>query len=154
MARLDYNAGTETENSYDALPAGEYTAHIKSSDLKDTKAGDKMLVLMWEVLDGPCKGRTLFENINLFNKGQTAREIAQRTMNSICIAAGKPNGVQDSSELHGKAMVIKLTVKDNAEYGPQNVFKKHSPYGKQAPTPAPQQEQAAPQQQQKNPWEK
>jgi hypothetical protein len=52
-----------------------------------------------DVLDGPYKGRKLFDRLNLINANPQTVEIAQRTLSAICHATGRMQ-VQDSEELH------------------------------------------------------
>ena len=51
------------------------------------------------MLDGPYKGRKLFDRLNLVNANPQTVEIAQRTLSAICHATGRMQ-VQDSEELH------------------------------------------------------
>ena len=51
------------------------------------------------MLDGPYKGRKLFDRLNLVNANPVTVEIAQRTLSAICHATGRMQ-VQDSEELH------------------------------------------------------
>jgi len=134
MATVNYQTTGEQESDYSPIPAGDYVAHIKDSGLKDAKSGGKYLGLTWEILSPEnFKGRLIFENLNLWHDNNQAKEIAQKSMNSICIAAGKPEGVRDSGELHNKAMTLKIAVKTDPQYGDSNVIKKHSAIAGQAP---------------------
>jgi len=120
----------QKEDSFEALPAGEYTAMIVSSEKKQSnnKPQNSYLKLEWEVLEGQYRGRKIFENINLWNDNQQAVEIARKAIDSIYAACGKLNGVKNSEELHRIPMVLKLTVKDGKDgYEASNSIKKHSP---------------------------
>lgn len=128
MAQLDYTVNTdEQEQSFDAVPAGEYLAVIEESDYVPTKDGTgKILKLTYQIIDGKMKGRKLFENLNLENKNEQASQIARRSLNSIGMAVGV-DIIKNSDQLHNKPMKIDVTVKDSAEYGKQNIIKKHLP---------------------------
>ena len=88
MARLQFAANTP-ENSeglddYTPIPAGDVIAQIIKSQYKETKKKDgNYLQLIWKVVMGKYKGRTLFDNLNLDNPNPIAVEIANKTLNSI-----------------------------------------------------------------------
>ena len=103
-----YSQDDKPQADFEALPEGEYLAIIEASEMKATKAGDgHYLKLKLQVIEGKYKGRVVFDNLNLDNKSKTARDIARATFAVIREAVGVPNP-QDSSELHGKPLVMKL----------------------------------------------
>jgi hypothetical protein len=63
------------------------------------------------VIDGPFKNRTTFDRFNLWNKSEKARKIAEQQFKKVCEAVNvmKP---ADSSVLHMKPLMIKLSVKE------------------------------------------
>jgi hypothetical protein len=143
-----------TEQSFDPLPAGDYIAVIEASDWKSTKTGSgRYLNLQYQVIDGPFKGRKLFNIINLENPSQDATQIARQTLNSIGVACNVMQ-LQDSAQLHNIPMKIKVVFKEDPVYGPKNEIKGHKPIGQTAPPvqqqapPVQQQPQSQPQQQQ------
>lgn len=123
MANLggQYEAGNETMEQRDALPAGEYVAALVKSDRKEARSGNgnAYIACEFEVQEGDCKGRRFWTNINLWNSNSQAVEIAQRELNSIMHACGRLR-VNDTEELHGIPMRVKLKLKDDAQYGPSN----------------------------------
>jgi len=128
MAQVDYTMTEDKENNFDVIPNGEYIAHVKNSEIRQTKNGNDMLMLTWEILDGEFKGRLIFENLNLWHPKSQVKAIAQGAMNSICQATGNEQGIKDSSQLHNKAIIIKVVEKDDEVYGKMNIIKKHIPY--------------------------
>ena len=93
-------ASVEPNAPLEALPPGDYRVQILQSEMRVTKAGTgQILWLDMEVLEGPLKGRHLYDQLNLINPNPTAEEIAQRTLSAICHAVGKLQ-VADSEELH------------------------------------------------------
>jgi hypothetical protein len=105
--------GVEPNAPLEALPPGDYKVQILQSEMRVTKAGTgQMLWLDMEVLEGPLKGRHVYDQLNLINPNPTAEEIAQRTLSAICHAVGKLQ-VADSEELHFLPMVVKVAVKPN-----------------------------------------
>lgn len=95
------------------LPPGTYTAQIVKSDMVDTSTGGQMLKLELDILEGPSKGRKLWDNLNLVNRNPTAVEIAQRTLSAICHAIGRLQ-VADSDELHFKPLTITVAVEPDS----------------------------------------
>jgi hypothetical protein len=105
--------GVEPNAPLEALPAGDYKVQILQSEMRVTKAGTgQMLWLDMEVLEGPLKGRHVYDQLNLINPNPTAEEIAQRTLSAICHAVGKLQ-VADSEELHFQPLLVRVAVKPN-----------------------------------------
>lgn len=112
--------GGQTAAPRDALPAGEYVAALVKSEGKQTKDGSGSYVACeFEVMDGQFKGRRFWTNLNLQNRNQEAVDIAWRTLNSMKHACGRLN-INDTEELHGIPMRVKLKVKTDAQYGDKN----------------------------------
>ena len=69
MARFDaaFDAsGIEPTTAYELLPAGKYSAQIVESEMRVTRNGmGQFLWLMLDILDGPHKGRKIFDQLNL-----------------------------------------------------------------------------------------
>lgn len=102
----NFNAAEIEPSDFSALPAGDYTALISSSEFRSTKSGDgQYLVLAFQIVDGPRKGRTLWHNLNLINSNQQAVEIAQRDLSAIARAAGVWQ-FDNSDVLHDRPMKI------------------------------------------------
>ncbi len=115
MASLsDVNPDQIAENKFEAIPAGWYRALISSDEVKPTKAGDgKYLKLSLQIIeDGKFKNRIVFTNLNLWNKNQEAVAISNAALKSICDAVNVPWKPADSSLLHLKPMMIKLSIKE------------------------------------------
>jgi len=101
----------EPNDSFDPIPNGDYLCIITASEMKPTKAGDgAYLELELEVLDGPYKGRKLWDRLNLNNANDTAVKIAKGTLSSICRAVGVLQP-KDSCELHDLPMLVKVACK-------------------------------------------
>lgn len=102
----NFDANTVEPADFSALPAGNYTALISSSEFRPTKSGDgQYLVLAFQIVDGVHKNRVLWHNLNLINNNPQAVEIAQKELSAIARAAGVR--VFDNSEaLHNRPMRI------------------------------------------------
>jgi len=127
MANLGPNgfdaSGIEPTTDFEVIPAGHYAAEITNSEMRpNSKQTGEFLWLEFTILDGPFAGRKLWAQLNLVNPSQQAVEIAQRELSAICHAVGKLR-VQDSIELHNIPMEIGIKIKNDAEYGPQNIIR-------------------------------
>ncbi len=89
----------------------------------------QFLWLMLDILDGPHKGRKIFDQLNLVNPNPTTVEIAQRTLSAICHATGRMH-VSDSEELHLIPMTIQVKIKPPKNgYGESNAIAYLPPEG-------------------------
>ena len=127
MATLNFKASEVPEDEgFSIIPAGEYSAQIIQSEMKDTKAGTGMFLEMRvQLLDEPYTGRLVFERLNLVNPNETAVKIAQRTLADICEACGLDE-VEESEELHGIEFKIKLAIDPpKGDFPESNKIKKY-----------------------------
>ncbi len=120
---------------FDTLPEGDYPVMITDSEMIKTKAGDgEYLNLTLEVIDGPAKGRIVFDRLNLINSNAKAVEIAQRALSQICHAIGVLR-VDDSAELHNRPLIVRLGIEagkpkaDGGKYEDKNKIKSYKPIG-------------------------
>mgnify|MGYP000555910496 FL=1 len=103
----------EPSQPIEPVPDGWYAVTITGAEWAPTKKGPQLLKLTMEV-DGNAHpqfaGRQLWDRLNLNNESQAAREIAQRTLSSICHAIGKMQlaGISDllGARLRAKAKAI------------------------------------------------
>lgn len=116
MAAINFDATTVAPNaSFDPLPAGWYNANITGSEMKPTKDGSGAYIqLELTILDGQYANRKVFDRLNVQNNSQVAQEIAYATLSSICHATGVIQ-VQDTSQLHGIPLEVKLSVRAATE---------------------------------------
>ena len=107
-----FDANTvDPQESLEPIPAGWYKCAITASEEKPTKAmTGSYLQLEIQVIEGEYQGRKVFDRLNLNNPNQTAVEIAQRTLSSICRAVGVMMP-RESSELHDKPLMVQVSVK-------------------------------------------
>lgn len=92
------------------IPAGTYKMVITSSEEKPTKAQTgSYLEMVNEIIEGEHQGRKVFTRLNLNNPNQTAVEIAQRELSSICRATGVMTP-RTSQDLHDKPFLGKVKV--------------------------------------------
>jgi hypothetical protein len=132
-----YDATQVKDSEFEALPAGEYRAVITESERKKTKDGSsELLQVKLQIIDGPFKNRTIIDRFNLWNKNPQATTIAQQQFKKVCEAVNvlKP---PDSSALHMKPLMIKLSVReyDGKEQNEVKGYKACLP-GASSPAPA------------------
>lgn len=126
MANLNgFDATTVDPNvGFDPIPANKYLAVITDSVMKATKAGTgEYLELTFEVIDGPYKGRKLWDRLTLNHPNELTVQIARGMLSSLCHAVGvmKP---KDSLELHNLPLVLSVSMKNREDTGePTNVIK-------------------------------
>ena len=109
------NTGFDTNSvepsaSYDAIPAGWYTAQIDSAEICKTKAGTgQYLKMKFTVLGGDFGNRVVFENINLSNPNATAVEIGMRALAGLGQACGLM-AIGDTTDLLSKMCQIRVKI--------------------------------------------
>ena len=131
MAKLNFNAANEEGmDDYSVVPADTYNAQVVKSEVADTKAKTgKLLKLQFKIIDGKFKGRIVFAQYNIANPNPQAVEISKKQMKTLCDAIGKPNGVEDSNEMHNIPLQIKVSVKPaQGVYAEQNEIKFYAKY--------------------------
>jgi len=107
----------EQMDEFEPIPAGKYVAAVVASDMKPTKAGDgSYLELQFQILEGPHKGRILWDRLNLDNPNALAVKIARSQLAAICKSVGvlMPN---DSTELHDLPLLIRVGRKRREDNG-------------------------------------
>ena len=101
----------EPSNSFDPLPADWYKCAIIDTEERQTKKmTGSYLLLTIGVIEGAYQGRRIFDRLNLNNPNQTAVEIAQRALASICRSIDVPNP-KNSEELRDKPWMEKVAVR-------------------------------------------
>lgn len=127
MAFLDQTYSAEdmpvSEKSYEPLPAGWYTASITSAELKNTKSGTgQYIAIRYDIIGPSHQGRIVFGNLNIRNPNATAEGIGRQQLGEIMRAIGIAK-VQDTDELIGGQLSIKIAIKASDQYGDQNEVK-------------------------------
>jgi len=121
--------------NFEPLPAGWYTSTITQGEVKKTKAGNGEYIKLRFDITGPThQGRVVFGNLNIKNANPKAEEIGRQQLGEIMRAIGLAK-VADTDQLIGGQISIKLTIKDDAQYGASNEIKGfNSLTGSVAPT--------------------
>ena len=133
MAEFSFNAAeVAPSQGYAPIPAGVYTAEITDSDMVQTKAGNGQYIkLTFRIIDGQHTNRLVWTNLNVQNPNEKAVQIAREQLSAICHAVNVMN-LTNTEQLHGIPLQIKVTVRQDAQYGDSNEIKDFMP----ANTPA------------------
>lgn len=108
---------------FDPLPPGWYQATITKADLTPTKDGTGQYIkVRYDILGPTHQGRVVFGNLNLRNANPKAEEIGRQQLGDVCRAIGKMQ-LSDTDELLGGVCEIKLTIRTQEGYEPQNEVK-------------------------------
>ena len=124
MAQLNFDATNVTPEFGlpPSIPAGWYNAMIDESEMKPTRDGTgAYLETRFNVIDGQYAGRKVFMRLNIRNTNPVAQEIAYKQLSAIAHAVGILH-VQDSAQLHGIPMKIKVKIRKDTsgQYEDQN----------------------------------
>jgi hypothetical protein len=127
MAFLDQtfeaDAMPVSDKSYEPLPAGWYTASITGAELKNTKAGTgQYIAIRYDIIGPSHQGRIVFGNLNIRNPNPKAEEIGRQQLGEVMRAIGIAK-VQDTDELIGGQLSIKVDIRSSEQYGDQNEVK-------------------------------
>jgi hypothetical protein len=113
MANLgNFNAHeVDPTTPFDPIPAGKYLAAVTASQMKPTKAGDgSYLELELTILEGPCKGRKVWNRLCLNHPNAEAVKIARSNLSALCRAVGVMQP-KDSVELHNLPLLVTVKCK-------------------------------------------
>lgn len=117
---FDINSLPEQQNDFSPLPDGWYNAVINKAEIRDTKDKTGQYVAVRYDITGPThSGRVVFGNINIKNKSTLAEEIGRQALGSIMRAIGLSR-VDDTDQLIGGALQIKLSIRTQEGYEPTN----------------------------------
>lgn len=106
----------EGSRGRDPIPAGTYPAVITETTQRTSTAGNDYLELAMEIIEGPHKGRRLWDRLNLWHPKEAASEIAKRRLASACRALGITSP-RDSAELHDKPLGVVVAIKLRSDNG-------------------------------------
>lgn len=136
--------GKKTMDDYDLMPEHWDHAKVVESDYKENNEKTGHYVwLKWEITRGKFKGRFLFTVLNLDHPKEQAVEIAEKELTTICAAMGLP-GVEDTSELHGKEVQVRVGIqkaKKGSSYPDQNRIKNYKAIEEKPAAPVDEEEE-------------
>lgn len=106
-AKFDF---TKVQDDFEVLPKDDYVVYLFDVDLKKTRKGDDMYVLILKVAEGDYEGRQLFFNLPVMS--QTMWKIKE-TLEAFGMEVPKGTVNIDFDELLGKKAVAEV---DHQEY--------------------------------------
>src|SRR5690625_617720 len=108
------------DGEFNAIPAGDYQVEITEASLQDTKSGTGQYIkLRMDILGPTHQGRVLFSNLNIRNQSEKAEQIGLQQLGDVIRAIGVPS-LNDTDQLVGGNLTVKVKVKDDPEYGDAN----------------------------------
>ncbi|MCC6909084.1 MAG: DUF669 domain-containing protein [Phycisphaerales bacterium] len=129
MANLNGFDANEVDPNpgFDPIPAGKYLAIITASEMKPTRNGKgEYLQFELDILDGPHKGRKVWDRLVIKHSNQQTVEIAKGTLSAVCHAVGVM-APKDSAELHNLPLMVTVGLKKRDDTGElTNVVKSYS----------------------------
>lgn len=131
MALINFQADPNLPtNNYELLPKGDYLCMAIASELKpNSKRTGDYLQITFEVLDGPCRGRKIWDRLNIRNANKTAEKIAMEQLNALCMATNVLH-LNDSDQLHNIPVVLKVDIEAGRDgYDDQNRVKGYAAAG-------------------------
>lgn len=140
MALLDVEYSVDSlpvsEGSYEPIPAGWYTASIKSAELRQTKSGTgQYIAVRYDIQGQSHSGRVIFGNINIKNANPKAEEIGRQQLGEVMRAIGLDK-VRDTDQLIGGTLQIKVDISHQEGYEPRNEVRAYRAVsGGSAPVP-------------------
>lgn len=121
----DFNAADLPTNtmSSEPVPSGWYKVKIHSAELKTTKAGTgQYIAVRYDILGPTHQGRVVFGNLNIKNPNPKAEEIGRQQLGDLMRSIGLAR-VNDTDQLIGGTLKIKVDVRRSEEYGDSNEVK-------------------------------
>ena len=113
------------QTGFEPVPNGTYRAMIVESEVKPTKeSGGQYLQLTWQILEGECKGRKIWDRLNIQNASAEAQRIGQSQLSAVCHATGVLK-LTSSQQLHNIPCDVKTVVKESKGYEPKNEIKNY-----------------------------
>jgi hypothetical protein len=102
----------EGTRDFEPIPIGWYSTHIIENTGERAKNGNgTYLRTVFEVLDGECKGRKIFQNITLQNDSQQAVEIGARLLKDVYDAIGHTGPTRDMRVMLFKPVMARVDIK-------------------------------------------
>jgi hypothetical protein len=134
LETFSVDALPQSTNNFEPLPAGWYTAVVNGAEIKNTKAGTGQYIAVRYDITGPThQGRVVFGNLNIKNPNPKAEEIGRQQLGELMRAIGLTT-VQDTDQLIGGQLSIKLDVRESEQYGASNDVKGFKANGSAPPS--------------------
>lgn len=117
---FDVNDLPEQQNDFSPLPEGWYQVSVAGAEIRPTKdKTGQYIAVRYDVVGPTHQGRVVFGNINIKNKSTQAEEIGRQQLGSLMRAIGLAR-VDDTDQLIGGNLQIKVSIRQSEGYDPQN----------------------------------
>src|SRR5690625_418228 len=108
------------DGEFTHVQEGDYQVEITEASLQDTTSGPGQYIKLRMDIIGPThQGRVLFSNLNIRNQSEKAEQIGLQQLGDVIRAIGVPS-LNDTDQLVGGNLTVKVKVKDDKEYGDAN----------------------------------
>ncbi len=149
-------SSVEPDSGFVPIPPDRYVAIVTSTEMRPIRNGSgEFLLVELQILEGPCKGRRVWDRLTLKHQNSQTVEIARSQLSALCRAVGvlKP---ADSSQLHDIPLQITVAIRERSDTGePANVVRRYAAIERTAPPAPPAPAPRAPARNgQKAPWER
>jgi hypothetical protein len=112
-------AGSSAEK-FSPIPAGWYTAVVASAEIKQTNAGNgEYIAIRFDITGPESEGRVVWANLNIRNPSPRAEEIGRQQLGELMRAIGLST-INDTDQLIGGRLEIKLSIRDDPHFGLSN----------------------------------
>jgi hypothetical protein len=111
-----FDTGQETGNSWELLAPGEYVAQIIETSVAPLKSGNGTgVTLVWQILEGDCTNRQLWQNVVYIHTSEISQSIGRRMIKDLCVALGIDVAVKDASVFLHQPCRIRVVVEKDKE---------------------------------------
>ena len=130
------NVATQTKESFEPIPAGQYLAMCIQSEIRTSKNGTDYLFVKLVLSVPEYQNRTLASFFFLWNDDNAKALANFKALRDACGLDSNYGG--DASDFLGRYVVLYVDVRDNKKYGGQeNYIKFYSKAQRQQPPAAP-----------------
>ena len=135
MGSLDFDAtNVEPSAPLDVVPAGKYPCRISQTEIKETKSGTgRYLQLTLDLIEGPFKGTSCSTGSISGTATPRPRRSPSKTLSAICHAVGVLK-VRNHEEFRNKVVQVKVTTRNDPQYGESNEVKGYEAIEASKPT--------------------
>jgi len=127
----------KSDRNFEPLPDGWYAVTVTEADVKETKARNGSYLKLRLDVTGPThQGRVVFTMITLKNANPAAEDIGAKQLGEMMLAVGLAR-LDDSDQLIGRSLSVKLKTESSPEYGDQNKVSAYKAIGGATSTAAP-----------------
>ena len=112
---------TPTNDTFEPIPVGWYKCVIVDSEEKQSSSGPTYVKLTLQVIEGAYAGRKVWDNLNINNHNEIAREIARKQLSTYRKVTGVRQ-LRDTAQLHNIPFAAYLGIQEDksGNYAPQN----------------------------------